>query len=196
MNLLILVTVSLIGNAMDFRHDVNGDCVVNVLDIMVIRANLGREGSSIVPTTADVNRDGVCNMVDLLAVRSQLGTLLERVSVSEEDHRPFYFISAYESGSKVRRLWHPEHRNILCYVGQELPLVWSRQYLSPVVVEGVRFWLNDADGPALFASIENAEKLIKVYAWHNKADMYEVQELRVVSRWKITRDMGFTYPWD
>ncbi len=53
--------------------DATSDNCVNVQDLLMVRANLGDEGSQILPRSADVNRDGACNVLDLLAVRAHLG---------------------------------------------------------------------------------------------------------------------------
>jgi len=57
----------------DLRADVDGDDCVNVMDLLAIRANLGREGSEINPPEADINGDEVVNVMDLLGVRADLG---------------------------------------------------------------------------------------------------------------------------
>jgi len=54
--------------------DVDGDHCVNVLDLLAVRANLGRTGSEISPPRADIDGDGTVNVMDLLSVRSQLGS--------------------------------------------------------------------------------------------------------------------------
>ena len=53
--------------------DVNGDRCVNVMDLLSVRANLGKEGSVISPPEADIDGDQVANVLDLLAVRAGLG---------------------------------------------------------------------------------------------------------------------------
>ena len=45
--------------------DVNGDGVVNIFDLVLVAAHLGRQGHNL---TADVNRDGVVNILDLVSV--------------------------------------------------------------------------------------------------------------------------------
>jgi hypothetical protein len=42
---------------------------VNVVDLLIVRNNLGRPS----PAGADANSDGICNVVDLLLVRNMLG---------------------------------------------------------------------------------------------------------------------------
>ena len=49
--------------------DVNGDGVVNILDLVLISANFGKTGQN----PADVNGDGVVNIVDLVKVASEMG---------------------------------------------------------------------------------------------------------------------------
>ena len=53
--------------------DANGDACVNVLDLLAVRANLGKEGSEIDPMSTDINGDDKVNVLDLLAVRAGLG---------------------------------------------------------------------------------------------------------------------------
>lgn len=53
--------------------DVNDDNCVNVLDLLAVRANLGKTGSEISPPEADIDGDEVVNVLDLLAVRAGLG---------------------------------------------------------------------------------------------------------------------------
>ena len=49
--------------------DVNGDGVVNILDLVLISANFGKTGQN----PADVNGDGVVNIVDLVKVAGEMG---------------------------------------------------------------------------------------------------------------------------
>ena len=53
--------------------DASDDNCVNVVDILAVRANLGKEGSEIDPLSTDVNGDDKVNVLDLLAVRAGLG---------------------------------------------------------------------------------------------------------------------------
>jgi hypothetical protein len=46
---------------------------VNVVDLLIVRNNLGKSGSDMHPPEADVDGDGLCNVVDLLIVRNNLG---------------------------------------------------------------------------------------------------------------------------
>ena len=57
----------------EFPADTDGDGCVNVMDILAVRANLGKEGSAINPLSADINGDDKVNVLDLLAVRAGLG---------------------------------------------------------------------------------------------------------------------------
>ena len=49
--------------------DVNGDGVVNILDLTLVASNLGKQGENI----SDVNGDGVVNIQDLVAVAAAFG---------------------------------------------------------------------------------------------------------------------------
>ena len=51
-------------------EDVNGDDVVNILDLVSVSSNLGDEGEDL---AADVNGDGVVNILDLVMVAGALG---------------------------------------------------------------------------------------------------------------------------
>ena len=50
-------------------EDVNGDGVVNILDLVSVSANFGKTGQN----PADVNGDGVVNIVDLVKVAGEMG---------------------------------------------------------------------------------------------------------------------------
>ena len=55
--------------------DMNGDCVVNILDMLFVRNNLRKDPSSDPDAAkADMNGDGSVNILDLLGVRNVLGT--------------------------------------------------------------------------------------------------------------------------
>jgi len=56
----------------DITGDANGDCRVNILDLIFIRERLGRSVASGDNVKADVNRDGMINILDLICVRAQL----------------------------------------------------------------------------------------------------------------------------
>ena len=49
--------------------DVNGDGIVNILDLVSVSANFGKTGENI----ADVNGDGIVNIVDLVKVAGEIG---------------------------------------------------------------------------------------------------------------------------
>ena len=71
-------TVTMAGDTeltamLTFSTDVDGDGQVDVLDVLVVRANLGKSGSSCAPPEADVNGDDVVNILDMLGVRGNLG---------------------------------------------------------------------------------------------------------------------------
>jgi len=58
------------------QGDVNGDCKVNILDLLAIRMHLGRDLSSSPPAlAADLNNDGRVNILDLLVCRMHLGAV-------------------------------------------------------------------------------------------------------------------------
>ena len=50
-------------------EDVNGDGIVNILDLVSVSANFGKTGQNI----ADVNGDGIVNIVDLVKVAGEMG---------------------------------------------------------------------------------------------------------------------------
>jgi len=52
--------------------DVDGNGCVNILDMMIVRNNLGAP-PPIDPPEADVNDDGACNILDMMMVRNHLG---------------------------------------------------------------------------------------------------------------------------
>ena len=54
-------------------EDVNGDGVVNILDLTLVASNFGKRGR----TDADVNGDGVVNILDLTQVADTLGNTKE-----------------------------------------------------------------------------------------------------------------------
>ena len=49
--------------------DVNGDGIINILDLVLISANFGKTGQNV----ADVNGDGIVNIVDLVKVAGEIG---------------------------------------------------------------------------------------------------------------------------
>lgn len=52
--------------------DINGDGVVNILDLVFVANNLGMQVEEGTEPNADVNRDGVVNILDLVAVASDI----------------------------------------------------------------------------------------------------------------------------
>ena len=50
-------------------EDVNGDGLVNILDLVSVAANFGKTGQN----TADVNGDGIVNIIDLVKVAGEMG---------------------------------------------------------------------------------------------------------------------------
>jgi len=55
--------------------DVDGNCRVNILDLITIRSRLGQATSTGDNWIADVNRDGSINILDLIAVRNSLNNV-------------------------------------------------------------------------------------------------------------------------
>ena len=54
--------------------DVNGDCRVNVLDLIIIRNLLGQDPSTGTNWRADINQDAAINVLDLIVARNNLGS--------------------------------------------------------------------------------------------------------------------------
>lgn len=52
--------------------DINGDGVVNILDLVFVANNLGMQVEEGTETSADVNKDGVVNILDLVAVAADI----------------------------------------------------------------------------------------------------------------------------
>ena len=63
------VEAGLIVEPPKLKEDVNGDGVVNILDLVRVASNLGKSGE----TGGDVNGDGVVNILDLVRVAGALG---------------------------------------------------------------------------------------------------------------------------
>ena len=61
-------------------EDVNGDGIVNIQDLVLVAASLGKTG----PTSADVNADGVVDIRDLVKVAGALGTAAAAPSLDPE----------------------------------------------------------------------------------------------------------------
>jgi hypothetical protein len=65
--------VNLLVSSGPLLGDLNGDGVVNCLDLAIVRASFGkRVGQAGFDPRADVNNDGVVNVLDLAAVARQL----------------------------------------------------------------------------------------------------------------------------
>ena len=58
-------------------EDVNGDGIINILDLVLISANFGKTGQN----PADANGDGVVNIVDLVKVAGEMGAVAAAPSV-------------------------------------------------------------------------------------------------------------------
>ena len=54
-------------------NDVNDDCTVNVLDLILVRNKLGQPAGSGANWKCDVNQDGTINVLDLILTRNRLG---------------------------------------------------------------------------------------------------------------------------
>lgn len=52
--------------------DINGDGVVNILDLVIVANKLGEQVEEGTEPSADVNKDGVVNILDLVAVASEI----------------------------------------------------------------------------------------------------------------------------
>jgi len=53
--------------------DVNGDCTVNVMDLIWVRNHLGQDTGTGDAWKADLNQDGKVNVLDLISTRNRLG---------------------------------------------------------------------------------------------------------------------------
>ena len=72
-------------------EDVNGDDAVNILDLVLVAANLGDEGADL---AADVNGDGVVNILDLVVVAGAIGN----AAAPSSDPRILAMLTATEVG--------------------------------------------------------------------------------------------------
>ena len=63
--------------------DVNGDGVVNIIDLTLVASNFGKTGTD----AADVNRDGVVNIIDLTLVAAAFGNTAAAPIVGHYDSR-------------------------------------------------------------------------------------------------------------
>ena len=75
-------SVSAIAELPPIPQDVNGDDVVNILDLVLVASVLGDEGGDL---AADVNGDGVVNILDLVMVAGALGGVAAAPSVRYRD---------------------------------------------------------------------------------------------------------------
>ena len=75
-------TVTAIAELPPIPQDVNGDDVVNILDLVLVASVLGDEGRDL---DADVNRDGVVNILDLVLVAGAFGNVAAAPSVWYRD---------------------------------------------------------------------------------------------------------------
>ena len=73
-------------------QDVNGDDVVNILDLVFVASALGDEGQGLV---ADVNGDGVVNILDLVMVAGALGGV---AAAPSSDPRALAMLTAADVG--------------------------------------------------------------------------------------------------
>ncbi|MHA1829613.1 MAG: dockerin type I domain-containing protein, partial [Candidatus Heimdallarchaeaceae archaeon] len=64
------------------KGDVNGDCKVDVLDLVSVRNKLNQDPNIPTNKKADVNKDGRINVLDLILVRNNLG---KTCSLSKKD---------------------------------------------------------------------------------------------------------------
>ena len=55
-------------------NDADGNCLVNILDLIFVRNRLGKAPGTGDNWQADVNDDGLINILDLIAIRGKLGS--------------------------------------------------------------------------------------------------------------------------
>ncbi len=60
------------------RGDVNGDGIVNILDLVLVASSFGESGA----TEVDVNSDGIINLQDLVLVSNAFGSVLDALSAN------------------------------------------------------------------------------------------------------------------
>ena len=53
----------------EVQLDVNGDSLINILDLVMVASHFGGTGAS----PADVNGDGIVNIADLVLVANEIG---------------------------------------------------------------------------------------------------------------------------
>jgi hypothetical protein len=61
----------------NIKCDVNNDCIVNILDMILIRNNLNADTTTGDNWKADVTRDGAINILDMILVRNNLNATCE-----------------------------------------------------------------------------------------------------------------------
>ena len=86
------LTVEAIAESPPIPQDVNGDDVVNILDLVFVASALGDEGQGLV---ADVNADGVVNILDLVSVAGALGDV---AAAPSSDPRALAMLTAADVG--------------------------------------------------------------------------------------------------
>jgi len=73
------ITADAVPHTWPIPGDVNGDCFVNILDMIAIRNHLGDNPASPPENAAyDVNEDGFINVVDMIFVRNHLNDTCEQ----------------------------------------------------------------------------------------------------------------------
>lgn len=117
--------------------DTNGDNVINVADLLVIRNQLGKSGSGL---NGDVDRNGVVNVADLLWVRNGLGVRVWR----EDAPKGYYYI---QTSHNNQTLWHPTKKKITCF-----------KFEMPISHHS---WITR------FTTREAADAAVAEYIWHS-----------------------------
>ena len=60
------------------RGDVNGDEMINIMDMAAFRQNFGLVGEPILNALTDINADGMVNIMDMATFRQNFGMTAER----------------------------------------------------------------------------------------------------------------------
>jgi hypothetical protein len=79
--------------------DVNGDDVINILDLIKIASTYGRQQDQIEEGDPDINQDGAINIIDLVLAARNFGKTSEDVII--EVHEPSYQITYAPKESRV-----------------------------------------------------------------------------------------------